>query len=104
MVEVIIYKDPWKEPEEAARVTIEGEVIGDTPTAESIRDRIQDKRDPIISNYSDGRELLRYLTSSYSNGYIMAGYDSKATRHILEDLNDEAYERWAKESDFDTEL
>lgn len=104
MVEVIIYKDPWKEPEEAARVTIEGEVIGNTPTAEDIRERIRDERDPIISEYTDGRELLRYLASSYSNGYIMAGYDSEDSRRILEDLSDEAYERWAKESDFDTEL
>ncbi|ELZ94778.1 hypothetical protein C440_06877 [Haloferax mucosum ATCC BAA-1512] len=104
MVEVIISRNPWEDPEEVARVTIEGEVIGETPTAESLRDRIQDERDPIISEYTDGRELLRYLAASYSNGYVMAGYDSEDSRHILEDLSDDAYGRWAKESDFDTEL
>jgi hypothetical protein len=104
MVEVIIYTDPREEPKEAARVTIEGKVIGDTPTAESIRDRMQDERDPIINNYSDGRELLRYLASSYSNGYIVAGYDSEESLRIIEDMSDEGYQRWAKESEFDTEL
>ncbi|AKU08294.1 hypothetical protein [Haloferax gibbonsii] len=104
MVEVIIYRNPWEDPEEVARVTIEGEVIGETPTAESLRDRIQDERDPIISEYTDGRELLRYIASSYSNGYVMANYDSKESLRVVEDLNDDAYRDWVQDSGLDTRI
>ncbi|WP_323173079.1 hypothetical protein [Natrialba sp. PRR66] len=104
MVEIIIYRDPLKDPTEVARVTIEGEVKGDTPTAESLRERIADEDDPIISNYTDGRELLQYLESSYSNGYVMAGYDSEESRRIVEDLNDEAYLDWIRDSELDAQL
>ncbi|WP_323190628.1 hypothetical protein [Halostella sp. PRR32] len=104
MVEVIIYRNPWEDPEEVARVSIEGEVSGETPTAESLRDRIQDERDPIISEYTDGRELLRYLTASYSNGYVVAGYDSEEPQRIVEDLSDEAYRDWVQDSGLDTQL
>ncbi|NHN59617.1 MULTISPECIES: hypothetical protein [Halorussus] len=104
MLEVIIYKNPWEDPEEVARVTIEGEVKGETPTAESLRDRMQDERDPIISEYTDGRELLRYVTASYSNGYVMAGYDSEESRRVVEDLNDGAYRDWVRDSGLDTQL
>lgn len=104
LVEIIIYRNPWEDPEEVARVTIEGEVSGRTPTAESLRDRIQDERDPIISEYTDGRELLRYLAASYSNGYVMAGYDSEESRRVVEELNDAAYLDWVEESGLDTSL
>ncbi|MFC4247865.1 hypothetical protein ACFOZ7_13035 [Natribaculum luteum] len=104
MVEVIIYRDPWEDPEEVARVTIEGEVIGETSTAESLRERISDDNDPIISEYTDGRELLRYIASSYSNGYVMAGYDSEESQRIVEDLSDEAYRDWVRDTGLDTRL
>lgn len=104
MIEVIIYRNPWEDPEEIARVTIEGEVKGDTSTAESLRDRIDDDRDPIVSEYSDGRELLRYIASSYSNGYVMANYDSEESKRVVEDLSDEAYEQWSRDADLDTQL
>ena len=104
MVEVIIYRNPWEDPEEVARVSIEGEVAGETPTAESLRDRIRDERDPIISEYTDGRELLRYVTASYSNGYVMAGYDSEESRRVVEDLNEGAYRDWVRDSGFNTRL
>ncbi|MFC6786396.1 hypothetical protein [Halobaculum halobium] len=104
MVEVIIYRNPLENPEEVARVSIEATVVGETPTAESLRGRIQDERDPIISEYTDGRELLRYLAASYSNGYVMAGYDSEESRRVVEELNDAEYFNWAEESGLDTSL
>ncbi|MDL0143649.1 hypothetical protein [Halobacterium salinarum] len=104
MVEVIIYRNPWEDPEEVARVTIEGEVIGETPTAQSLRERIADENDPIISEYTDGRELLRYIASSYSNGYVMAGYDSEESRRVVEEFNDAEYLEWVEESGLDTSL
>lgn len=104
MVEVIIYRNPWEDSEEVARVSIEGEVTGETPTAESLRNRIQDERDPIVSEYTDGRELLRYLAASYSNGYVMAGYDSEESQRVVEELSDAEYADWARESEFDTQL
>ncbi|GAA0646505.1 hypothetical protein [Salarchaeum japonicum] len=104
MVEVIIYRKPWEDPEEVARVTIEGEVKGETPTAESLRGRIQDERDPIISEYTDGRELLRYIASSYSNGYVMANYDSDESRRVVEGLSEGAYRDWVQDSGLDTRL
>jgi|AntDeeMinimDraft_4_1070355.scaffolds.fasta_scaffold00990_9 hypothetical protein len=104
MVEIIIYRSPWDDPEEVARVTIEGEVKGETPTAESLRERINDRKDPIIRKYTDGRELLQYLESSYSNGYVMAGYDSEESRRVVEDLSDEAYRDWVRDTGLDTQL
>jgi len=104
MVEVIIYRNPWEDPEEVARVTIEGEVKGETPTAESLRERISDENDPIISEYTDGRELLRYIASSYSNGYVMANYDCEESLRVVEDLSDEAYRDWVRDTGLDTQL
>ena len=104
MVEVIIYRNLWEDPEEVARVTIEGEVIGETPTAESLRERISDENDPIISEYTDGRELLRYIASSYSNGYVMANYDNEESLRVIEDLSDDEYRDWVQDSGLDTRL
>ncbi|KAB1193358.1 hypothetical protein Hfx1148_07835 [Haloferax sp. CBA1148] len=104
MVEIIIFRNPLEDCKEVARVTIEGNVTGETPTAESLRDRIKDERDPIISEYTDGRELLRYLASSYSNGYVLANYDSEESRRVVEDLNDEAYRNWVRDAGLDTKL
>lgn len=104
MIEIAIYRDPLAEPKEVARVTIEGDVVGESPTANSLRERIEDPRDPIIGDYTDGRDLLRYLVSSYSNGYVMASYDSEESRRIVEDVDDEAYRQWVRDSDLDTRL
>lgn len=104
MIEVVIYTDPFDDPVEIARVTIEGEVIGDSGTAEGIRHRLENERDPILSDYADGRELLRYSTASYSTGYTIAQYNSRESEHVIEELSDEEYEQWKETSEYNTEL
>lgn len=104
MIEVIIYDDPFDDPVEIARVTIEGEVIGDSGTANGIRHRLEDEMDPILNNQTDGRELLRYIKASYSTGYTIAQYTSRESERIIEELSDEEYEQWKETSEYDTEF
>lgn len=102
MVEVIIYARRESEFEEVARVTIEGEVLGESPTADALRERFAN--DPRLDRYSDGRNLLRYISASYTTGYHVVGYDSEESKHIIEELSDEAYESWRETTEYDTEF
>lgn len=104
MIAVIIYDDPFDDPAEKARVTIEGEVVGDSPLAERIRTRLEDDLDPINRHCTDGRDLLRYIKGSYSSGYKMALYDSEDSAKILEEYSDREYEEWNESTECDTSL
>ncbi|MXV64433.1 hypothetical protein GS429_20650 [Natronorubrum sp. JWXQ-INN-674] len=104
MISVIIYTDPFDGPTEVARVTIEGEVIRDGPTADRIRTRLKDDLDPINRHCTDGRDLLRYIKGSYSSGYKIALYDSEDSAEIIEGFSDEEYEEWNESTEYDTSL
>ena len=106
-VEVIIYDvgssfQEDHDAEETARVTIEGEVKGETSMAWSLRERLA--RDPRLERYEDGRELLRYIAQSYTTGYNMVGYNSEEARHIVEEMSDEEYQEWRERNNQNTSL
>lgn len=102
MIAIIVYDDPFDDPVEVARVTIEGDVIGDRPTADRLRTRLEDDLDPINRHCTDGRDLLRYIKGSYSNGYKMALYDSEDSAKIIEKYSDQEYEEWNESTEYET--
>lgn len=102
MIEITIYRYRTDKSEEVARVTIDGEIKGETPTAEGLRERLSN--DLRLDRYTDGRDLLRYIRTSYTTGYLFAVYDSKESEQIVEDLSDEAYESWRKTTEYETQL
>ena len=86
-------------PEEQARVTIEGKVIGESPMANHLRERLlKDRR---IDRYTDGRDLLHYISASYSTGYRMVGFANEESQQILNEMSDREYARWRNTTDLD---
>ncbi|MFC4550806.1 MULTISPECIES: hypothetical protein [Halorussus] len=102
MVEVIIYVNRESELEEVARVTIEGDVLGESPTSTGLRERFVN--DPRLDCFTDGRDLLRYISASYTTGYHIAVYDSEESKRIVEELSDETYESWRESTELETQL
>lgn len=102
--QVIIYRNPTEEPEEVARIDITGQVTGKQSYVDDFRDRLNDEDDPIISEMTDGRELLRYIRTSYTTGYTLATYNSERTQEIVQELSDEKYEDWKASMEIDTNL
>jgi hypothetical protein len=102
--QIIIYDDPFDDPEEAARIDITGQVTGEQSYVEEFQNRLNDERDPFIGEMTDGRELLRYVRASYTTGYIIATYNSERTQEIVEELSDAEYEEWKSTTDIDTSL
>ena len=90
------------DPEEKARVTIEGEVIGETPIADHLRERLD--TDPRLDRYTDGRDLLRYISSSYSTGYHMVGFANEESQRVLHEMPDGEYARWRETTNLKTTL
>ena len=58
----------------------------------------------MISDMTDGRELLRYIRASYTTGYTIATYNTEQTQEIVEELSDEEYEEWKASTGIDTSL
>lgn len=102
--QVIIYRNPTEEPEEVARIDITGQMTGEESLIDELQRRLKDERDPIIGNMTDGRELLRYIRSSYTTGYTLASYNSERTHEIVQEFTDEEYEEWKASTDLDTNL
>lgn len=107
MIEVVIYdvRPMFASSEtarELARVTIEGEVKGNTETADNLREQLSS--DTELGNTSDGRALLRYITEWYSTGPMLALYDSPESFRIVEGYSDEEYEAWKETANVDTDL
>ena len=88
------------EPEEQARVTIEGEVIGESSIADHLRERLDN--DPRLDRNTDGRDLLRYISSSYSTGYHMVGFANEESQRVLHEMSDREYVRWRETTVLDT--
>ncbi|WP_411964383.1 hypothetical protein [Haloferax sp. YSMS24] len=76
-----------------ARVTLVGEVTGDSPTARFIEDRYP----RLLARFRDEREVLAFLSASHSNGYKLTSYDSPASKEVVESLSDEEYLEWCEE-------
>lgn len=96
MVELIIYRPDWdggENTEELARVGLDGTVTGDTPTANAIRERLP----RIQSRYTDARDILCFLEQSYTNGYIIAAFDSEESLKIVHEMSDAEFAQWESE-------
>lgn len=102
--QVIIYRDPFDDPEEIARVNITGTVVGYQSYVRDFQERLEADRDPIMGEMTDGRELLRYIRTSYTTGYTAAMYNSERTQDIVEEFSDDEYEDWKASIDLDTNL
>jgi hypothetical protein len=102
--QVVIYRDPFDDAEEVARIDITGQVTGSESYAETFRERMNDEDDMIMSEMTDGRELLRYIRTSYTTGYTAALYNSERTQEIVQEFSDDEYEDWKASTDIDTSL
>ena len=102
--QVIIHRNPTDEPEEVARIDITGRMTGEESLIEDFQERLEDEDDPIMGEMADGRELLRYIRSSYTTGYTLATYNSERTQEIVQELSDDEYEDWRASMDLDTNL
>lgn len=102
--QVIIYRNPTEDPEEVARIDITGQITGEQSYVEDFQDRLRNEKDPIFSEMEDGRDLLRYIRTSYTTGYTLATYNSERTQKIVQELSDEEYEDWKASTDIDTNL
>lgn len=102
--QVIIYRNPTEEPEEVARIDIIGQMTGEESLIEDFQERLEDEDDPIMGEIADGRELLRYIRTSYTTGYTLASYNSERTHEIVQEFTDEEYNEWKASTDLDTNL
>lgn len=102
--QVIVYTNPTEDPEEVARVDITGQMTGDESRIEDLHERLNDTHDPIMGDMTDGRELLRYIRSSWTTGYTLATYNSERTQEIVEELSENEYQNWKASTDLDTDL
>ena len=102
--QVIIFEDPFEDPEEVARIDITGQAIGEQNIIRRFQTPVDQDPDPTISQMTDGRELLRYIHASYTTGYTIARYNSERTHEILEEFSDDEYADWKASTDLDTTL
>jgi len=102
--QILIYTDPFDDPEEVARIDITGQVVGEQSYVDEFNTRLNDENDPMISEMTDGRKLLRYIRASYTTGYTIATYNTEQTQEIVEELSDEEYEEWKASTGIDTSL